>query len=65
MNDFEKNLIHDIEELSELTKELTKWLRGSLREEKLIEEIHDTKIAISDIEKRLQQYKNRKERGSL
>jgi len=43
------NIIHDIEELAELQKELCKYLRGKLRREKLIEEIFDVEIAIKDI----------------
>lgn len=50
MNKFEKDIVHDIEELAELQKELTKWLRGKLREDKLKEEIEDVKIAIRNIE---------------
>lgn len=45
----EKDMIHNIEELAELQKELTKFLRGDLRRKKLIEEVHDVEIAIENI----------------
>lgn len=44
------NLIHDIEELAELSKELTKALRGKLRRDKLVEEIIDVKVSICRIQ---------------
>lgn len=43
------NIIHDIEELAELQKELTKALRGKLRRKKLIEEFIDVEIAMKNI----------------
>lgn len=39
-----------IEEMSELTKELTKMIRGYNRRDKLIEEIGDVKIMLETIE---------------
>jgi hypothetical protein len=49
MTQFEKDMIHNIEELSELQKELTKALRGKVRKDKLIEEVVDVEIALSNI----------------
>jgi len=49
--DFVIDMVHNIEELAELQKELTKWVRGKLRKDKLLEEIQDVKIAIENIEK--------------
>jgi len=51
MDKIEKDMIHNIEELAELQKELTKFLRGKLRREKLIEEIADVEIALKNIKK--------------
>lgn len=48
-NEFASDMIHNIEELSELQKELTKWLRGGLRKEKLNKEIKDVEIALKNI----------------
>jgi uncharacterized protein YabN with tetrapyrrole methylase and pyrophosphatase domain len=45
----EQNVIHDIEEFSEIQKELTKFLRGKLRIEKLKEEVADVEIALQNI----------------
>jgi len=49
MNDIELNIIHDIEELAELQKELTKALRGKLRLLKLEEEMADVFISLYNI----------------
>lgn len=49
MEKIEIDMIHNIEELAELQKELTKYLRGDLRIKKLIEEIKDVEIAIANI----------------
>lgn len=51
MDKIEKDMIHNIEELAELQKELTKFLRGKLRREKLIEEIADVEIVLKNIKK--------------
>jgi hypothetical protein len=45
------DMVHNIEELAELQKELTKWVRGKLRKDKLINELNDVYIAIENIEK--------------
>lgn len=39
-----------IEELSELQKELTKWLRGKGKEEALLEEMSDVSIMLGQLE---------------
>ena len=51
MDKIEKDMIHNIEEMAELQKELTKFLRGKLRREKLIEEIADVEIVLKNIKK--------------
>jgi hypothetical protein len=49
--DFVIDMVHNIEELAELQKELTKWVRGKLRKDKLTQELNDVYIAIENIEK--------------
>jgi hypothetical protein len=49
--DFVIDMVHNIDELAELQKELTKWVRGKLRKDKLIQELNDVYIAIENIEK--------------
>jgi len=48
-NTFIISLVHDIEELSELQKELCKYLRGHENRDKIIEELADVEIALNDI----------------
>jgi len=43
------SMVHDIEELSELQKELCKYLRGNENRNKIIEEVADVEIALNDI----------------
>lgn len=45
------DMIHNIEELAELQKEITKWCRGNIRKNKLEEEITDTLISLKNIHK--------------
>mgnify|MGYP001636544259 CR=1 FL=1 len=49
------DMVHNIEELAELQKEITKWVRGDLRIKKLIEEIEDVEIALNNIRKYLKE----------
>jgi hypothetical protein len=51
MNKFEVDMVHNIEEMAELSKELIKWLRGTKRQSKLLEELKDVEIAIENIKK--------------
>jgi hypothetical protein len=49
MDKFEIDMIHNIEEFSELQKEITKWLRNKLRKDKLIQEIIDVEISLNNL----------------
>jgi NTP pyrophosphatase (non-canonical NTP hydrolase) len=44
-------MIHNVEELAELQKEISKWARGYIRQNKLEEEIKDVLISIENIQK--------------
>jgi hypothetical protein len=48
-NAFITSLVHDIEELSELQKELCKHLRGNENRRNIIEEVADVEIALNDV----------------
>jgi NTP pyrophosphatase (non-canonical NTP hydrolase) len=43
------DMVHNMEELAELQKEISKWVRGSIRRDKLIEEINDVEIALVNL----------------
>ena len=43
------DMVHNMEELAELQKEISKWVRGSIRRDKLIDEINDVEIALVNL----------------
>lgn len=49
MTEFEINLVHDMEELAELQKEISKMLRSKGNKDNLTNEIVDVLISIDDI----------------
>jgi hypothetical protein len=51
ISNFYIDMVHNMEELAELQKEISKWVRGTPRMVKLEKGIMDVRIAIDNIEK--------------
>jgi len=48
---FALDMIHNMEELAELQKELSKWVRGNPRPDKILKEMKDVEIALENVRK--------------